>query len=79
MSTCLIYALNYLQQPGEQPLYTFQVGKFLETDLASKWSKKKEKKHTLLNLKRNKTIPCITQISLTQGPGHNMYNRTVDS
>ena len=36
VSTCLIYALNYLQQPGEQPLYTFQVGKFLETDLTSK-------------------------------------------
>ena len=40
VSTCLIYALNYLQQPGEQPLYTFQVGKFLETDLTSKWSEK---------------------------------------
>ena len=37
ISTCLIYTLDYLQQPGEQALYPFQVKHFLKTDLTSKF------------------------------------------
>ena len=37
ISTCLIYTLHYLQQPGEQYLYTFQVEHFINSDLSSKF------------------------------------------
>ena len=35
MSTSLMYCLNYLQQPGEQSLYTFQVKSLIDSDLNS--------------------------------------------
>ena len=37
VSTCLIHTLHYLQQPGEQSLYAFQVERRINSDLSSKF------------------------------------------